>query len=104
MTTPFFAILLKMRREQAGLSLSDLASASGVSRGYLHLLERGDNNPTIDVVQKLADGLGMSITDLFGRDDTLQATEWECNLIRLLRERQYADVLLRLSEYMTQHP
>ncbi|MEW6048203.1 MAG: helix-turn-helix transcriptional regulator [Bacillota bacterium] len=41
-------------REQRGWSLSELSRRSGVSKGYLHELERGDAEPTVGTLSKLA--------------------------------------------------
>lgn len=48
---------IKQLREHQGLSISELATRSGVSRGYIHLIEDGTNNPTVDKVQMLATAL-----------------------------------------------
>ena len=59
-----FSARLKALREKAGLTVADLASATGVSRTALYNLEGGKCRPTWDVVQRLANALGVT-TDQF---------------------------------------
>ena len=53
-------------RAQRGLSLEALAQASGVSRSALSLIERGQSSPTAVVLDKIAVGLGVTLSDLVG--------------------------------------
>ena len=58
-------------RERAELSLGDLAEITGVSKGYLSQLERGQAaNPSVDVLGKLAQGLGAQASELLGEEAT----------------------------------
>ncbi|WP_412521617.1 helix-turn-helix transcriptional regulator [Staphylococcus simulans] len=41
-----------------------------ISRSYLSDIENGNKNPSIKTVKKLADSLGLSVTDLFNDDTT----------------------------------
>lgn len=60
---------LRALREERGYSLSALAESAGVSKGYLSDLERGTaGNPTVDVVRKIAGGLGVPLLALLGED------------------------------------
>lgn len=53
-------------REEKGLTLLKLSDLSGISVGYLCHLERGSrNNPSIEVMGKISDALGKTITDVF---------------------------------------
>lgn len=47
------------------LSLDALAGKSGVSRSMISLVERGESSPTAVVLEKLAGGLGVMLSDLF---------------------------------------
>jgi transcriptional regulator with XRE-family HTH domain len=57
---------LRQRRKGRGLSLDDLARASGVSRAALSQIETCKSNPTIGVLWKIAIGLGTPISELIG--------------------------------------
>jgi transcriptional regulator with XRE-family HTH domain len=58
----------KLRRE-SDLTLSALAANSGVSKGYLWKLEKGDQEvrPSADTLLKIAKALGISMSALIGR-------------------------------------
>jgi len=57
---------LKERRRVLGLSLDDLARASGVSRAALSQIETCKTNPSLNVLWKVAVGLGIPFSDLMG--------------------------------------
>lgn len=59
-----FSDNLKSFREQRKLSLDAVAKLSGVSKSMLGQIERGDVNPTISIVWKIANGLKISFTEL----------------------------------------
>ncbi len=48
-----------------GLSQSKLAAMIGVDRSHLNQLIGGKSNVTLDVLVKIADGLGVPLTELF---------------------------------------
>jgi transcriptional regulator with XRE-family HTH domain len=52
-------------RAARGLSLEALAGRCGVSRSMISLVERGESSPTAVVLEKLADGLDVSLASLF---------------------------------------
>jgi transcriptional regulator with XRE-family HTH domain len=51
-------------RSAAGISLADLASASGISKTTLHGLEQGQGNPTLSTLWALATALKVSLGEL----------------------------------------
>lgn len=57
-----------LRREQ-GLTLDGLAERSGVSRAMISKLERGEKNPTLLVAAKVAEGLGVTLSQLVGIEE-----------------------------------
>jgi transcriptional regulator with XRE-family HTH domain len=58
----------ELRRER-GLTLDVLAGRSGVSRAMISKLERGEKNPTLMVAAKVAEGLGVSLSQLVGVEE-----------------------------------
>jgi transcriptional regulator with XRE-family HTH domain len=60
-------------RARAGLSQVALSKRAGVSRDTLSRIERGEADPTLSVLEKLATALGVTVPDLFvhgvGDDD-----------------------------------
>lgn len=59
-------------RQARRLSLRALASATRTSPGFLSELERGQANASIATLRKIADGLGLTLPDLFS-EQSLQA-------------------------------
>lgn len=55
---------IKLIREQKKLTLDAAATATGVSRSMLAQIEKGDVNPTISVLWKIANGYKVSFTSL----------------------------------------
>jgi transcriptional regulator with XRE-family HTH domain len=57
---------LRERRKARGMSLDDLARASGVSRAALSQVETCKSNPTVGLLWKIAVGLGVPFAELIG--------------------------------------
>jgi transcriptional regulator with XRE-family HTH domain len=57
---------LRQRRKARGMSLDDLARASGVSRAALSQIETRKSNPTVGVLWKIAVGLAVPFAELIG--------------------------------------
>lgn len=55
---------LKRLRTERGLSLGQLAERSDVSKVMLSQIERGNSNPTVNSLFKIANGLGVSYSAL----------------------------------------
>jgi len=60
---------VKALREAMGLSLRDLARASGVSAPMVSQVERGETSPTLSVATKIASGLEMTLSQLLRLDE-----------------------------------
>jgi transcriptional regulator with XRE-family HTH domain len=56
---------LRRHRVERGLSQEKLAVDAQIDRTYVSSLERGLENPTVVVLDKLASALSISIADLF---------------------------------------
>ena len=56
----------KLRRAK-GWSQEELAFESGLHRTYISGIERGVRNPTITIVERLAETLGVPPSSLLGR-------------------------------------
>lgn len=63
------AVNLKKLRKQRNLSLGQLASESGISKTMLSDIEKGNSNPTINTIWKLANGLKVPYTKLIDEAD-----------------------------------
>ncbi len=60
---------IRILRNDRFLSLRDLADRSGVSAPMLSQVERGETSPTLAVAEKIADGLGLSLSGLLRLDE-----------------------------------
>jgi transcriptional regulator with XRE-family HTH domain len=47
------------------LTQEDLAERSGLDRSYIGGVERGERNPTLSVIERIAGSLGVSLAELF---------------------------------------
>lgn len=60
---------VKNLRRRQGLTLEELAAGSGVSRAMLSKVERGEKNPTLVVAARVAEGLGVGLSELLGTEE-----------------------------------
>ena len=56
---------VKRLRKQTGLSQENFANEHGIDRTYVSGIERGARNPTITVVERLAEALRVDVQELF---------------------------------------
>ena|SRR5437868_10862361 len=61
-----FAATVRELRRRAGATLQSLADRSGLSASTLSKIENGQLSPTYETLLRLADGLGVDISELFG--------------------------------------
>jgi DNA-binding XRE family transcriptional regulator len=59
-----FGQRVRALRERAGVSQEDLAHAIGMSRRYMSGIERGEANPSLDQLVRIASGLGVEVRKL----------------------------------------
>ncbi|MFB1082477.1 helix-turn-helix domain-containing protein [Jeotgalibacillus sp. JSM ZJ347] len=65
-----FALLIKEKRKQKGLTLKELGEKLDVNPSYLHRLEKYEKrNPSIAIVMELAEVLDIDLHDLFAVAD-----------------------------------
>ena len=89
---------IKSLRKKAGISASQLAKCSGLSKSYISYLEAGiHNNPSIEVLRKLAPYLHVEVHDLKNN-----------NLINKNIDPRFSDLIelimeAELDEYETQY-
>lgn len=58
-------VLVRRLRQEAGMSQEKFALRCGLHRTYMGQIERGEKTVTIETASKLAQGLGLSLSELF---------------------------------------
>ncbi len=86
---------LKKTRTSKGYSVYKLSQLSGVSETHIRDLERGDRNPSLDTIDRIAKVFGISLSELLSEDETVSyLTPEEKELLdcyRMLPKRQSID-------------
>lgn len=60
-----FGEAVRKARAAAALTQEELADQCGLDRSYIGGVERGERNPTLSVIEKIAKGLGITLAELF---------------------------------------
>lgn len=60
-----FGELIKQIRKEKGISQEELGFRSNVHRTYIGMIERGEKNITLENIEKIAKGLGISMKLIF---------------------------------------
>lgn len=81
---------LKRLRKQRNLSLGQLSELSDVSKVMLSQIKKGETNPTINTIWKIASGLKVPYTSLLNRQEQETCIVKKSNIIsQLSDDRQY---------------
>ncbi len=62
-----FGETVRNLRKGKGFSQEELAFQAGVHRTYIGMIERGEKNVTLNNIKKLADALGVSMSEVFSQ-------------------------------------
>lgn len=63
-TEQVFGLVIREARLKVGISQEELAHRAGLHRTYVSLLERGERNPSLNVIDHLAMALGTTMVAL----------------------------------------
>ena len=58
-------ILIRQIREEKGISITQLAKLTGMSKGHLSRIERGETEPTILTLARISLALNVNIEKLY---------------------------------------
>ncbi|NOU99788.1 helix-turn-helix domain-containing protein [Paenibacillus planticolens] len=72
---------IRILRLQKGLSQEQLALHAGLNTSYLGQVERGEKNPTIKTLDKIACGLDTSIENLIAGSEQRNGTSKDKNAV-----------------------
>ncbi|MBM7856176.1 transcriptional regulator with XRE-family HTH domain [Desulfohalotomaculum tongense] len=59
---------IKNIRQQQGLSMNELARRAQVAQSNLSYIESGQRQPTFDLIQRICNGLGLTVPEFFNMD------------------------------------
>lgn len=59
---------LRRLRAERGLTQEEVAEQAGLNRNYVGMLEREENSPTLDTLEKISSVLEIDAADLLRRD------------------------------------
>jgi transcriptional regulator with XRE-family HTH domain len=65
---------LRAVRESAGMTQEQLAFKAGVDRSYISLLENDRKSPTLDMLFRICDALGTTVSRLIARVEKRRGT------------------------------
>ena len=66
-----YGAALRQLRAERGVSQERLAHLTGLDRTYVSGIERGERNPSLANILKLADALGVRVSELAARAERL---------------------------------
>ena len=70
-----FGQAIRRFRARSRLSQEELADLTGIHRTYIGGIERGERNPTLLMIHRLAKALGIKIAQLFDEPPDAQRIE-----------------------------
>ena len=56
--------IVRRLRNERGISQENLAAVAAVDRTFMGQIERGEVNPSFEVIERIAAGLGIRLSDL----------------------------------------
>jgi len=75
-----FGRAIRRRRRELDFSQEELAERAELHRTYISDIERGDRNPSLENIEKLAKALNIKVSDLFIRYGVEEASDDQADL------------------------
>lgn len=85
---------IRTLREASTLSLDDVASATGLTKGYLSKVERNLSSPSMPVLVSICDALGVSLGQLISEDGHVDVIRKESRISIELGGDKLSETLL----------
>ncbi|OZQ67689.1 transcriptional regulator [Paenibacillus sp. VTT E-133280] len=92
---------IRRLRKDKGLSQEQLAELSGLHTNYVGQVERGEKNLTIETLQKVVGGLGVSLEEFFRYLDPMEGKDTLGQIVEMLSERSAQDQVMALRVLQT---
>lgn len=70
MAASAFGEVIRAERVRQGIAQDQFALLANVDRSYYGKLERGERQPSLALILRIAGGLGVTASDLIGRVET----------------------------------
>lgn len=86
------------------LSVYKLSKLSQVSENYIHAIEKGQNKPSVFVLDKLLPFLGSTLSEFFNdSDDVIYPTDFERELMASVRilDHEKAEAVLHIAKLLS---
>ncbi len=77
---------IKYFRNMRNISVNKLANLSGVSQSYLRDIELGNKQPTVEYLEYICFGLGITLRDFFDTEE--KVSDFERTIDRLSEEQK----------------
>ena len=91
-----------MLRKQRGLAQEQFANEAEIDRRYMSDIENGKRNISIDVIERLANCLGINVSDLFSIAENIDNARTLDEIKEWLCDRDYEDtVVLENPDYLS---
>lgn len=90
-------------REGKSKSVYALSKETGVSENHIHSIEKGSTQPSVVILERLLNALGVTLSEFFnGEPGVLYPSEYEWELITYARklDPQQAQTLLQLAKWL----
>ena len=81
-------------RKKNGLTQDALAENSGITGKYMGMVERGEVNVSVKVLESLSEELGVKVTDLFDFEYKLTTEEQRKELLRMIERASDSELKL----------
>lgn len=96
-------VCLKELRINRGKSVYALAKESGISENHIHRIEKGVSQPSVSLLEKLLQVLGITLSEFFRQDaEIFYPSTFEKELIQAARrlDDERAETVLHLVKLM----
>jgi transcriptional regulator with XRE-family HTH domain len=91
-----------MLRKQRGLAQEQFANEAEIDRRYMSDIENGKRNISIDVIERLANCLGINVSELFSIAENIDSARTLDKIKEWLCDRDYEDtVVLENPDYLS---
>ena len=67
-----FAAVLRKHRKEKGFTQEALAEKSDIASKMVSLIERGQRNPSLNVADSIAQGLGVSLSEMINEEEVFR--------------------------------